>query len=152
MESVKKKFASLNKTSLTFDEVLILASIIEKESGHKDELALISSVFHNRLAVKMRLQSDPTVIYAITDGYGKMERNLTRKDLWFKSPHNTYRNAGLPPTPICCPGENAILAAMNPATSNYYYFVAIPDQSGHIFTEGYKEHLKTINILRHKTN
>ena len=152
MKLVKEKFLALNKTSLTFDKVLILASIIEKESGNKNELALISSVFHNRLAIKMRLQSDPTVIYALTDGYGKMERKLTRKDLWFQSPYNTYRNAGLPPTPICCPGENAMYAAIYPLTTKFFYFVAKKDHSGHIFSEDYKSHLQIIRKLRMKNN
>ena len=141
MEVIKKKFASLNKT---------LASIIEKESGKKDELALISSVFHNRLAIKMRLQSDPTVIYAITDGYGKMERNLTRKDLWVQSSYNTYRNAGLPPTPICCPGENAIVAAMHPQSTEFMYFVANEDHTGHVFAKDYKSHLKNVRQVSHQ--
>ncbi len=152
MEIIKAKYAQMNNTSLNFTEILILASMIEKESGNKNELALISSVFHNRLSIKMRLQSDPTVIYALTDGYGKMERKLTRKDLWFQSPYNTYRNAGLPPTPICCPGENAIYAAMYPLTTRFFYFVAKNDHSGHIFSEDYKSHLQAIRNLKMKKN
>ena len=148
MKIVEAKFAPMNKTPLTFKEIIILASVIEKESGHRSELSLISSVFHNRLAIKMRLQSDPTVIYALTNGYGKMDRLLTRKDLWFQSPYNTYRNAGLPPNAICCPGEEAILAAMNPARTNFYYFVAKKDRKGHIFSESYAEHLKEVKRLR----
>ena len=144
MNKVTAQLSSLNKTKLSFNEVLILASIIEKESGNTSELGLISSVFHNRLAVKMRLQSDPTVIYAITDGYGKMDRKLTRQDLWFKSPYNTYRNGGLPPSPICCPGEKAILAAMNPETTEYLYFVATKDHKSHTFSRDYKNHLNEV--------
>jgi len=144
MNRIRTKLSLSNKTKLSLDEILVLASIIEKESGNRDELRLISSVFHNRLAVKMRLQSDPTVIYAITDGYGKMDRKLTRQDLWFKSPYNTYRNAGLPPSPICCPGENAILAAMNPETTEYLYFVATKDHKSHTFSKDYKNHLHEV--------
>lgn len=147
MEQVKKKFLPQNKTSMSFDEIIILASIIEKESGKSNELPLISSVFHNRLAIKMRLQSDPTVIYGLTDGYGKMERKLTRKDLWFQSPYNTYRNTGLPPTPICCPGEKAIKAALHPENTDYFYFVANKEQTAHIFSKEYKQHLKAIKEL-----
>ena len=98
----------------------------------------------------MRLQSDPTVIYAITDGYGKMERNLTRKDLWFQSSYNTYRNAGLPPTPICCPGEYAIVAAMQPQSTEFMYFVANEDHTGHIFAKDYKSHLKNVRQVSHQ--
>ena len=148
MAVVRSKYYKQNKTNLSFDEVVILASIIEKESGNFDEQPLISSVFHNRLAIGMRLQSDPTVIYALTDGYGIMERKITRKDLLFSSPYNTYRNAGLPPAPICCPGENAIKAVLNPKETNYMFFVAKADHSGHIFAKEYKEHLKNIQKVK----
>lgn len=148
MEVIKTKFLSQNKTSMSLDEIIILASIIEKESGNSSEYSLISSVFHNRLARKMRLQSDPTVIYAITDGYGKMDRKLNRSDLQFVSPYNTYRNAGLPPLPICCPGEKAIKAAMSPDTTEYFYFVANKEHTAHTFSKEYKEHLLAIKNLR----
>ena len=148
MESIKTKFLSQNKTSMSLEEIIILASIIEKESGNSSEYSLISSVFHNRLARKMRLQSDPTVIYAITDGYGKLNRKLKHSDLQFISPYNTYRNAGLPPFPICCPGEKAIKAAMSPDTTEYFYFVANKEHSAHTFSKEYKEHLRAIKNLR----
>lgn len=148
MVQVNEKLSPMNKTSLTFDEVVILASIIEKESSNVLEYPLISSVFHNRLAINMRLQSDPTVIYAMSDGYGKIERKLTRKDLLFQSPYNTYRNTGLPPSPICCPGEKAIYAAMFPAKTEYFYFVSNKEHSGHIFSKDYKQHLKEIQNLK----
>ena len=148
MQVIKTKFLSQNKTSMSLDEIIILASIIEKESGNRNEYPLISSVFHNRLAIKMRLQSDPTVIYAITDGYGKMNRKLTRSDLWFMSPYNTYRNAGLPPSPICCPGEKAIKAALSPDKTEYYYFVANKEHTAHTFSKEYGEHVLAIKRLR----
>ena len=144
MDKIKMRLSPQNKTNLTFDEILILASIIEKESGNEGEKSLISSVFHNRLKIKMRLQSDPTVIYALSDGYGKMDRKITRQDLWFKSPYNTYRNGGLPPSPICCPGEKSIIAAMNPEQTEYLYFVANHDLTAHIFSKDYKTHLKEV--------
>lgn len=145
---VNAKLSPMNKTSLTFEEIVILASIIEKESGNAWEYPLISSVFHNRLATNMRLQSDPTVLYAMSDSYGKIERKLTRKDLLFQSPYNTYRNAGLPPSPICCPGEKAIRAAMFPAKTKYLYFVAKRDRSGHVFSERYTQHLREVQNLK----
>ncbi len=148
MEKIRIRFASENKTNLSCKDIMILASIIEKESGNIEEMKLISSVFHNRLKIKMRLQSDPTVIYALTEGYGKMDRNLTRQDLWFESPYNTYRNGGLPPTPICCPGVEAIKAAMNPERTDYFYFVAEKNKRKHIFSKEYNTHLKAIKAAK----
>ncbi len=142
MKKTIDKITTENKTSLTTKKILILASIIEKETGNLEEMPVISSVYHNRLKINMRLQSDPTVIYAISDGYGKIDRKLTRKDLFFKSPYNTYRNLGLPPESICCPGKDAIHAAMFPAKTNYLYFVANKDKTAHLFAENFKEHLK----------
>lgn len=142
MEKLSKKIDELNKTSLSTYEILILASIIEKETANTEEMPTISSVYHNRLKINMRLQSDPTVIYAISNGYGKLDHKLTKNDLFFKSPYNTYRNLGFPPTPICCPGENAIMAAMFPAKTDYLYFVANKQKTGHLFAKTFKEHLK----------
>lgn len=150
MDKLKSKLSQMNKTNMKFDDILTLASIIEKESGNANELNLISSVFHNRLAIKMRLQSDPTVVYGISNGYGKLKRKLTRKDLWFESPYNTYRNAGIPPTPICCPGENAIMAAMNPLKTDFLYFVANKNLTGHVFSKDYNSHLKEVKNFRKK--
>lgn len=120
-------------------EWITLASIIEKESTHPDEQPLVSSVFHNRLKKRMRLQSDPTVIYGIKNFNG----NLTRKDLETTTPYNTYRMRGLPPGPIASPGATAIHAAVNPAKTDYLYFVG--DRKGrHVFTKSYKEHLEAV--------
>ena len=148
MDKLKTKLSQINKTNMTFKDILTLASIIEKESGNKHELNIISSVFHNRLAINMRLQSDPTVIYGLSNGYGKLTRKLTREDLWFKSPYNTYRNGGLPPTPICCPGEGAIIAAMNPMQTDFLYFVANKKLTGHVFSKDYESHLKEVKNFR----
>jgi UPF0755 protein len=105
----------------TPQEALVLASMIEKETQHGPDRAQVSAVFHNRLARGMRLQSDPTTIY----GLGRrFDGNLRRDDLRDPSPYNTYRWAGLPPTPIANPGRQAILAALNPAQSQALYFVA----------------------------
>ncbi|MBR1479844.1 MAG: endolytic transglycosylase MltG [Alphaproteobacteria bacterium] len=148
MQLVRQKLLVKNSTSLSADEVITLASIIEKESGNKGERRTISSVFHNRLAIKMRLQSDPTVVYTLSNGLGKLKRALTRRDLQFPSPYNTYRNAGLPPNPICCPGEDAILAAMTPEKTDYLYFVANKEHTGHIFSRDYKAHLAAVRSVK----
>lgn len=120
-----------------FYQKLILASIIEKEGYHQDEKPLIASVFLNRIAKNMRLQSCATVEYL----FDYKKQRLLDKDLWIESPYNTYRNKGLPPGPISNPGEKSIEAAMNPAKTNYLYFVA-GDDHRHTFSEEYKDHLK----------
>jgi UPF0755 protein len=122
---------------------ITMASMIERESSLPDEHVTISSVFHNRLKKKMRLQSDPTVIYGIPNFNG----NLTKLDLETPTPYNTYTRGGLPPGPIANPGESAIHAAVNPASTEYLYFVA--DQEGrHIFSKTYEEHLKAVAIYQ----
>ncbi|MCB1692507.1 MAG: endolytic transglycosylase MltG [Pseudomonadales bacterium] len=120
-------------------DALILASIIEKESGYEPDRAKIAGVFVNRLRDRIRLQSDPTVIYGIDDFDG----DLTRADLKAETPYNTYLNFGLPPTPICNPGISAIEAAMNPEIHNYYYFVARGDGSSE-FSETLQEHNQAV--------
>jgi len=116
-------------------EALILASIVEKESGHPADRPKIARVFINRLAANMRLQSDPTIIYGLKDFAG----NLTRADLADKSPYNTYVVRGLPPTPICNPGVDAIVATLNPDPGNYLYFVARGDGTSE-FSETLEAH------------
>lgn len=121
--------------SLTKEEIIILASIIEAETGDGNERELVSSVYHNRLKKKMKLDADPTVIY----GLGGLKRSLWLKDLKKKTPYNTYLYRGLPPTPINSPGLAAIKAALYPAESDYYYFVA--DNGGkHLFSKTNAEH------------
>ena len=120
-------------------EVLILASIIEKETGTGSERPLISSVFHNRLKRKMRLDSDPTVIYGIKDFDG----NLTRKHLKTPSPFNTYTKYGLPPTPITNPGKESIKSTLYPAKNKFLYFVARGDGTSK-FSKTLREHNKAV--------
>lgn len=121
------------------DEMLILASIVEKETGVADERPQVASVFINRLKKDMLLQTDPTVIYALTEGKSDLKRSLTRKDLEIDSPYNTYKYAGLPPTPICNPGKAAIEAVAHPDKTPYLYFVA-SGNGGHNFARTLEEH------------
>ncbi|MBF0187163.1 MAG: endolytic transglycosylase MltG [Magnetococcales bacterium] len=131
------KNSSKQGNGLTPFQLLILASIIEKETGAPSERKHISSVFHNRLQRKMRLQSDPTVIYGIKNFDG----DITRKHLRTYTPYNTYKINGLPPTPICNPGIASIEAALDPLVSKDLYFVAYGDGSGrHDFSKTYREH------------
>jgi UPF0755 protein len=120
-------------------DALILASIVEKETGQKAERARVAGVFINRLNIGMRLQSDPTVVYGLNDGEGPLGRALTRTDLKADNPYNTYTNHGLPPGPICNPGLAAIKAVLHPLITDELYFVA-DGNGGHVFAKTLKEH------------
>ena len=128
-----------SEINLTMHEVITLASIIEKETGAAAERPIISSVFHNRLRKKMRLETDPTVIYGIKDFDG----NLTRKHLETKTPYNTYRISGLPPGPIASPGRAAIEAALYPEKTSYLFFVSKKDGT-HQFSTNLADHNRAI--------
>lgn len=125
----------------TADEALILASIVEKETGKAADRTLIAAVFHNRLKVGMPLQTDPTVIYGMGE---KFDGNLRKVDLQTDSPFNTYMRPGLPPTPIALPGKASLLAAVQPAAGKYLYFVAKGDGSSQ-FSENLEQHNQAVN-------
>ncbi|MBN1850595.1 MAG: endolytic transglycosylase MltG [Deltaproteobacteria bacterium] len=129
----------VNASGMTWNEVVTLASIVEKETGLAEERPLIASVFLNRLDKRMRLESDPTVIYGIENFDG----NLTRKDLQERTPYNTYVIRGLPPGPIANPGLDAIMAVLNPAKTDYLYFVSRNDGSHH-FSKTLSEHNRAV--------
>lgn len=124
---------------LPVKDIVTLASIVEKEGGRAEEKPIIASVFLNRLKKRMRLESDPTVIY----GLKTFDGNLKKKDLRTPSPYNTYLNYGLPPGPIANPGRESLMAAINPAKTNYLYFVAKNDGSHH-FSASLTEHNKAV--------
>lgn len=139
----------INLPIKTIDEALILASIVEKETGVPNERKRIAGVFINRLRIGMPLQTDPTVIYALTkgqhknEGQGPLGRRLLTKDLQFDSPYNTYKNIGLPPTPIANAGRDAILAVFYPETHDYIFFVA-DGTGGHAFAKTLSEHNENV--------
>ncbi len=128
-------------------EALILASIVEKETGRADERQRVAAVFVNRLKKKMRLQSDPTIIYGIVAGQGSLGRAITRTDIVTKTDYNTYRINGLPPGPICNPGRETIAATLNPAQTNDLYFVA-DGTGGHTFSATLSAHNAAVQTWR----
>ncbi len=127
----------------TPEAALIMASIVEKETGIAEERPQVASVFVNRLARGMRLQTDPTVIYGVTKGEGVLGRGLRQSELRRETPYNTYVIAGLPPTPIANPGRLSIEAALNPDTTDYIFFVA-DGSGGHAFAVTLQEHNENV--------
>lgn len=140
---------------LTTRQVVTLASLVEKETGRPEERPLVAAVYRNRLAVGMPMQADPTVIYGLNKA-GRYTGNLTRENLQFDSPYNTYRYAGLPPGPIAAPGRASLAATLDPAEVKYLYFVSRNDGS-HVFAETLAEHNRNVrewqvDFFRRKRN
>ncbi len=125
-------------------ELLTMASIVEKETGHASERKQVASVFTNRLQKNMRLQADPTVIYGVGDAFGG---DITKKHLKTDTPYNTYTRRGLPPTPIAMPGRASLEAAAQPAKTDFIYFVA-DEEGGHYFSKTLDEHNKAVQRYR----
>jgi UPF0755 protein len=150
MEAGQKKFAAKMWEERDPDifvqslaEAIVLASIVEKETGRADERPRIASVFENRLRKNMRLQSDPTVIYGLVGGKGALDGPIRQEDLDRDTPYNTYKINGLPPTPIANPGRAAIEAVLKPAKTKDLYFVA-DGTGGHAFAPSLEEHNKNV--------
>ena len=136
--AIENKFADkAEKIGFSMEEIIILASIIEKESKFTEERRQVSSVFHNRLKKDMKLQSCATIQYIL----GEPKEKLDENDLKIESPYNTYLYTGLPPGPISNPGLDSIIAALEPAEEDYLYFV-LGENGKHIFSKTYQEHLK----------
>jgi len=131
----------------TPQDLVTLASIVEKETGKPDERSRVAAVFVNRLKQKIKLQSDPTIIYGLVGGKGTLGRPIKRSEITQPSPYNTYVIDGLPPGPISNPGRASLEAAANPARTRDLYFVA-DGTGGHAFTEAYDQHQKNVAKLR----
>jgi UPF0755 protein len=131
----------------TPEQLVTLASIVEKETGKADERSRVAAVFVNRLRQKMKLQSDPTIIYGLAGGKGTLGRPIKRSEIMQPSPYNTYVVEGLPPGPIANPGRASLEATANPARTRDLYFVA-DGTGGHSFTEAYDQHQKNVARLR----
>ena len=151
MKEVEDRWKKTNlwpKPLKNWNDVITLASIVQKETPLIREMPVVASVYLNRLNKKMRLQADPTVVYALTNGLGDMQgAPLLRSHLKLQNPYNTYRNTGLPPAPIANVGLAAISAVMNPAETNYLFFVA-DGRGGHRFSVDYEQHKKNHNDWR----
>jgi UPF0755 protein len=131
----------------TPEQLVILASLVEKETGKSDERTRVAAVFVNRLKQKMRLQSDPTIIYGLVGGKGTLGRPIMKSEIEQPTPYNTYVIDGLPPGPIANPGRASLEAAANPARTRELYFVA-DGSGGHVFAESYEQHQRNVARLR----
>ena len=131
----------------TPEQLIILASIVEKETGRPEERTRVAAVFVNRLKQRKRLESDPTIIYGLVGGKGSLGHPITRSEKEAPTPYNTYMIDGLPPGPIANPGRASIEAAANPARTKEIYFVA-DGTGGHVFAETYEQHLRNVARLR----
>ena len=153
LDLMRKKMESMSRSLMRagyiiprplrdWNDVITLASIVQRETPRESEMPVVASVYINRLRKNMRLQADPTIVYALTDGYGNMRGEpLLTGHLKIDSPYNTYTHNGLPPAPIANVGAAAIRAVLRPADTNYMFFVA-DGRGGHIFSKSYDEHMK----------
>jgi UPF0755 protein len=142
-QAYAQAIASSKIQGLSKHQIVTLASIIEKETGAPEERPLISSIFHNRLKKNMLLQTDPTIIYGISEREKKTVLKISKKDILTPTRYNTYVIKGLPPGPIANPGKEALLAAVNPSQSSYLFFVS-QNNGTHIFSSTYEEHSKAV--------
>jgi UPF0755 protein len=131
----------------TPEQLVTLASLIEKETAKPEERTRVAAVFVNRLKQRMRLQSDPTIIYGLVGGKGTLGRPIMRSEIDQPTPYNTYQIDGLPPGPICNPGRASLEAAANPARTRELYFVA-DGTGGHVFAETYEQQQRNVARLR----
>lgn len=144
---VQAQLFDSKKTTLNREQWVVLASIVEKETGAKFERPLIARVFLNRLAQNMKLQTDPTVIYSKFIRTGMFPKNISRDDLRYDHVYNTYMRAGLPPSPISNPGKEALLAVLNPAEGEALFFVSRNDGT-HVFSKTYEEHQRAVDAFQ----
>jgi UPF0755 protein len=155
MQGEQKKFVeslwpsrSRDLQLTSYEDVINLAAIVEKEASKADERPKVAAVYLNRLKKRMRLEADPTIIYGLTKGRGSLGRGLLKSEVEdADNPYNTYRVLGLPPTPIANPGRAAIEAVLKPAKTGDLFFVA-DGTGGHVFAESYSEHLQNVSRWR----
>ncbi len=151
VDQFRKKFGAILSDTpppagWTPSRAVILASMIEKEAQKEQERPLISSVYHNRLRIRMPLGCDATIIYALKLG-GTWNGNIRKSDLSIDSPYNTYRNTGLPPGPIANPGAGSLRAALNPSDTEYLFYVSRNDGT-HVFSKNYRDHQNAVNTYQ----
>jgi UPF0755 protein len=144
---VYKQIPISSDAALSRHQLVTLASIVEKETGAPEERPVIASVFHNRLRLGMRLQTDPTVLYGILDARKAPTKNITRADLATDTRYNTYTRTGLPFGPIANPGREALLAAANPASTDFLYFVS-RNNGVHAFSRDLRAHQKAVEAYQ----
>lgn len=156
LHSVREQFWNAERLrkakalKLNAKEVMVLASIVQRESIKQSDMRRIAGVYLNRLRIRMPLQADPTLVFATRDFSA---RRITSWHKSIESPYNTYKNSGLPPGPICMPSRAAIDAVLNPEISNYLYFCANPDMSGYsVFSRNFNEHLRVARQYQRRLN
>ncbi|MCO5249404.1 MAG: endolytic transglycosylase MltG [Chitinophagales bacterium] len=145
----ESKKEQAKKINLTPQQVVVLASIVQRETNFRPEYANVASVYLNRLKIGMPLQADPTVKFALNDIAIK---RILKKDLEIDSPYNTYKYIGLPPGPICLPELDVVNGVLNATSSNYLYFCAVFGENRHVFTSSYTAHLKNARIYQNELN